>query len=190
MNNKLKYLDKYGLAKILSLIKFGHKKIWHGTLAEWENLSAAEKAKYDQAEVIDEYTGVPVVVDKVESGNLNPVTSNAVAKVVSLDNAKFTPKVAVTLSDVHCDIKAGVCIFYLFFTITNDVAAGTALFDVPKNIGMDVQANFIIVNGNVYDVAGRLRIMTNSKQLYTNEQIPASTTFCGQLVYFTDEEDV
>lgn len=81
MSNKLKYLDKKGLAKVFSLIKFGHKKIWHGTLAEWEALSAEEKAEYDQAEVIDEYTGVPVVVDKVEAGNLNPVTSNAVAKI-------------------------------------------------------------------------------------------------------------
>lgn len=73
-----KYLDYAGLKRVLAKLLPGARKIWHGTLAEWENLSAAEKAKYDQAEVIDEYTGVPVVVDKVESGNLNPVTSNAV----------------------------------------------------------------------------------------------------------------
>lgn len=82
MSNKLNYLDKKGLAKVFSILKFGHKKIWHGTQAEWEALSATEKAKYDQAEVIDEYTGVPVVVDKVESGNMNPVTSNAVAEAL------------------------------------------------------------------------------------------------------------
>ena len=81
MSNKLKYLDKKGLAKVFSLIKFGHKKIWHGTLAEWEALSAEEKAEYDQAEVIDDDTGVPVVVDKIESGNMNAVTSNAVSKI-------------------------------------------------------------------------------------------------------------
>lgn len=75
-----KYLDYAGLKRVLAKLLPGARKIWHGTLAEWENLSAAEKAKYDQAEVIDEYTGVPVVVDKVESGNLNPVTSNAVAE--------------------------------------------------------------------------------------------------------------
>ena len=74
-----KYLDYAGLKRVLAKLLPGARKIWHGTLAEWEVLSAAEKAKYDQAEVIDEYTGVPVVVDKVESGNLNPVTSNAVA---------------------------------------------------------------------------------------------------------------
>ena len=83
MSNKLNYLDKKGLAKVFSILKFGHKKIWHGTLAEWEALSATEKAKYDQAEVIDEYTGVPVVVDKIEAGNMNPVTSNAVAEAIT-----------------------------------------------------------------------------------------------------------
>lgn len=86
MSNKLNYLDKKGLAKVFSILKFGHKKIWHGTLTEWEALSATEKAKYDQAEVIDEYTGVPVVVDKVESGNLNPVTSNAVSEYIRNQN--------------------------------------------------------------------------------------------------------
>lgn len=55
-------------------------KIWRGTKAEWDALTSAQKDEYDQAEVIDEYTGVPVVVDKVEAGNLNPVTSNAVAE--------------------------------------------------------------------------------------------------------------
>lgn len=78
-----KYLDYAGLKRVLAKLLPGARKIWHGTLAEWENLSATEKAKYDQAEVIDEYTGVPVVVDKVESGNLNPVTSNAVAEALS-----------------------------------------------------------------------------------------------------------
>ena len=73
------YLDYAGLKRVLAKLLPGARKIWHGTLAEWEALSAEEKTKYDQAEVIDEYTGVPVVVDKVESGNLNPVTSNAVA---------------------------------------------------------------------------------------------------------------
>lgn len=76
-----KYLDYAGLKRVLAKLLPGARKIWHGTLAEWEALSAAEKAEYDQAEVIDEYTGVPVVVDKIEAGNLNPVTSNAVAGI-------------------------------------------------------------------------------------------------------------
>lgn len=103
MSNKLKYLDKKGLAKVFSLIKFGHKKIWHGTLAEWEALSAAEKAEYDQAEVIDEYTGVPVIVDKVEAGNLNPVTSNAVAEALTPD---WSQAITVSAADLYAGYTA------------------------------------------------------------------------------------
>lgn len=109
MSNKLKYLDKKGLAKVLSLLKFGHKKIWHGTLAEWEALSATEKAKYDQAEVIDEYTGVPVVVDKVESGNLNPVTSNAVAEKHLIVTGSATPSPYVTEGSITYQWMGRVC---------------------------------------------------------------------------------
>ena len=51
MSNKLKYLDKDGLNKVLKLIKFGHKKIWHGTDEEWE--AETNKADFDQAEIIE-----------------------------------------------------------------------------------------------------------------------------------------
>lgn len=91
-----KYLDYAGLKRVLAKLLPGARKIWHGTLAEWEALSATEKAKYDQAEVIDEYTGVPVVVDKVESGNLNPVTSNAVAGLKKIKIGTPTKVTGVT----------------------------------------------------------------------------------------------
>lgn len=55
-------------------------KIWRGTQAEWDALSAAEKDKYEQAEIIGlDNNGVVYVADKIEEGNMNPVTSNAVA---------------------------------------------------------------------------------------------------------------
>lgn len=58
-------------------------KIWRGTQEEWDALSAAEKDKYEQAEIIGlDNNGVVYVADKVESGNMNPVTSNAVAKAL------------------------------------------------------------------------------------------------------------
>lgn len=54
-------------------------KIWRGTQAEWDALSAAEKDKYEQAEIIGlDNNGVVYVVDRIEAGNMNPVTSNAV----------------------------------------------------------------------------------------------------------------
>lgn len=72
-----KYLDEHGTEKVLKKIK---NQIWRGTQAEWDALSAAEKDKYEQAEIIGlDNNGVVYVADKVESGNMNPVTSNAVA---------------------------------------------------------------------------------------------------------------
>ena len=88
-------------------------KIWRGTKAEWEALSATEKAKYDQAEVIDEYTGVPVVVDKVESGNLNPVTSNAVAEALGNVGAF-----------IHCGLPG--------YNLNNESATVMSTVNVPK----------------------------------------------------------
>lgn len=57
-----------------------------GTKAEWESLTAAEKAKYSLVNLIDDIAGGEmVVVDEVEEDNFNPVTSNAVAKGILLD---------------------------------------------------------------------------------------------------------
>lgn len=50
---KKQYLDYAGLKRVLKHLLPGARKIWHGTLAEWEALSEAERDKYDQAEVID-----------------------------------------------------------------------------------------------------------------------------------------
>ena len=50
---KKKYLDYAGLKRVLKRLLPGARKIWHGTLAEWEALSETERDKYDQAEVID-----------------------------------------------------------------------------------------------------------------------------------------
>lgn len=51
-----------------------------GTKAEWEALSAADKAKYEIVNLTDDTVIGATVVDKIENNNLNAVTSNAVAK--------------------------------------------------------------------------------------------------------------
>ena len=53
MSNK-KYLDYAGLKRVLAKLLPGARKIWHGTEDEWNQLTAAERDKYDQAEIIDE----------------------------------------------------------------------------------------------------------------------------------------
>lgn len=66
-------------------------KIWRGTQAEWDALSAAEKDKYEQAEIIGlDNNGVVYVVDRIEAGNMNPVTSNAVYDAMN-DIETITP---------------------------------------------------------------------------------------------------
>lgn len=50
-----------------------------GTKAEWDALSAADKAKYDIVSLTDDEITPAAVVDTVADGNMNPVTSNAVA---------------------------------------------------------------------------------------------------------------
>ena len=50
-----------------------------GTTQEWDALTAAEKAQYKIVNLTNDVVGgETVVVDTVEDGNLNPVTSNAV----------------------------------------------------------------------------------------------------------------
>lgn len=57
------------------------KKTFVGTRAEWDLLSAAEKKQYDLADFTDDTaSGVPIISDTVAEGDMNAVTSNAVAK--------------------------------------------------------------------------------------------------------------
>lgn len=50
-----------------------------GTRNEWDSLSLEQKAQYGIANITDDVaSGVPIVVDAVTNGDMNPVTSNAV----------------------------------------------------------------------------------------------------------------
>lgn len=61
-----------------------YKKIFTGTRAEWDALTTTEKQRYDLANLTDDLAGGELVVsDAVTAGDLNPVTSNAVAKAVN-----------------------------------------------------------------------------------------------------------
>lgn len=79
MSNK-KYLDYAGLKRCLAKLLPGNRKIWHGSWEDWESLSAAEKAKYDQAELVGEFNYEQFQVDKVVDNTEYPVTSDAVDK--------------------------------------------------------------------------------------------------------------
>ena len=62
-----------------------------GTQAEWNALTATEKAKYNLVNITDDAaSGAQVVVDEVTEGNMNAVSSNAVAEALGeLPQFKF-----------------------------------------------------------------------------------------------------
>lgn len=61
-------------------IKEKEPKIFKGTSAEWDDLTAAEQAQYSVKMITDDETGE--VVDAVTNGDMRAVTSNAVATEV------------------------------------------------------------------------------------------------------------
>lgn len=67
-----KYLDYAGLKRVLAKLLPGARKIWHGTIDEWDALSATEKDKYDQAEIVIN------AVNKIELNNKNLIQNKAV----------------------------------------------------------------------------------------------------------------
>ena len=62
-----------------------------GTQAEWNALTTAEKAEYTIVNITDDPVGeAQVVVDEVQDGNMNPVTSNAVYDAINNHLDGFT----------------------------------------------------------------------------------------------------
>ena len=183
-----KYLDYAGLKRVLAKLLPGARKIWHGTLAEWEALSATEKAKYDQAEVIDEYTGVPVVVDKVESGNLNPVTSNAVAE--ALPKATYGTEImqlsyGATLS--MCWQKFGkiVILNLLFEDIPTNSEGAIDNIQIPSALRPAIRhsGQKVMLNWGILNVGCAVIISTSEMRLdYAGNNDKGS----GQIVLITE----
>lgn len=67
-------------SKFSSLFNKFVKKTYVGSRADWDLLSVAEKKQYDLADFTDDTaSGVPIISDAVTDGDMNAVTSNAVA---------------------------------------------------------------------------------------------------------------
>jgi len=64
------------------------KKTFIGTQAEWDSLSLNTKKAFDIVQIIDDFTGGVITVNTVQEGNLNPVTSNAVAVTLNTNYQK------------------------------------------------------------------------------------------------------
>jgi len=69
-----------------------------GTRNEWNSLSLEQKAQYGIANITDDVaSGVPIVVDAVTDGDMNPVTSNAVYDFVQVITPTLGPSISGNL---------------------------------------------------------------------------------------------
>jgi len=145
------------------------KKTFVGTRAEWDALTLAEKKQYDLADFTDDTaTGTAIISDAVTAGDLNPVTSNAVARLfksVLLTNKSFTlptggyvnwnnltglltqPRFAyVRLSDVQINGETADC----FAEIKSSKYAAHAVFTtVDEGLPLPAETQ-LTVSGIVY----------------------------------------
>lgn len=106
-----------------------------GTQAEWDALTSAEQLEYDVADITDAPGDGTVVVDAVEDGNLNAVSSNAVYDALS--NLVKT----VTFSDKSITIPTGGYISW--YNLTG------VLNTVPKLA--TVRLTNVVINGTASD---------------------------------------
>lgn len=116
-----------------------YKKIFTGTKAEWELLTTAEKKAYDEADLTDDLAGGELIVsDAITVGDLNPVTSNAVAQKYRFRRA------ATSHTFTHVTTAGDTFIwflgedYYAFAAYTNNqwytgVTAGTATITTNEN---------------------------------------------------------
>lgn len=64
------------------------RRVFNGSKADWDLLSVEEKTQYGATAFTDDEGGMDNLVDVVESGNMHPVTSNAVANF-AFDKSKI-----------------------------------------------------------------------------------------------------
>lgn len=100
------------------------KKTFAGTRAEWNTLSTAEKTAYDICNLTDDVAGGDLIVsDEVTEGDLNPVTSNAVAekfRVISLSGLTLTNN-AINLA-IGTDVPSWVANAQILYATTTNAA--------------------------------------------------------------------
>lgn len=135
-------------AKCKALFPF-LKKTFIGTRAEWDALTIEEKQNYDKADITDDLAGGELIVsDAVTAGDLNPVTSNAVAQTHKWFVASTTRTLTrdVTAGDVYIWLLGEAYLAFVSYTaskwwtnvlvgtvtITTDGDAVTVTTEQPK----------------------------------------------------------
>jgi hypothetical protein len=152
-------------------------KIWRGTQEEWDALPSADRDFYDQAEISGvNNDGMVYVADKIENGNMNAVTSNAVyGAIAQIKFATISNEgAASTLGDYICSKNGkNVCVMLKGHTngiVTNTTKLYSGFFspltpndysylDIPFAIRnrttnvTEMRMGYLDANGNFYTSA-------------------------------------
>ena len=165
-----------------------------GTTQEWDALTTAEKAQYKVVNLTNDIAGGELpVVDVVQDGNLNPVTSNAVYDAtLNITRQDFsstynTEYITSSSPEPGCyAIKNGLCkevgiIFSFKDNVT--IPANTILFtlssDFYPSIASSAGMNYIhgiITQGLSTDVIPILITADGNIRLQHNTVVPASSS--------------
>lgn len=111
-----------------------YKTAFTGTTAQWNALTSAEKAKYEIVNLTDDVNGGTVVSDAVTSGDLNPVTSNAVYNVMTYRTQNFTVPAQELANGAQVIVEFPMTSGYFY--------VGSVIFsDLPTNYSLSCSYN-------------------------------------------------
>ena len=107
--------------------------IFKGTTAEWNALSAQEKAKYDLVSLTDD-SSTGDVVDAVTDGVMKPVTSNAVADFLTTGTGSLTINETLLIPTSSSLQKCGnLCHLYIRGLAKSDITGnGDLIATLPE----------------------------------------------------------
>lgn len=116
-----------------------------GTRAEWDALTTAEKQEYDTCNLTDDTAGGELIVsDEVTAGDLNPVTSNAVAGHIVVEEWSNTNAITVpagSYTSVQTGIsstKTGYSLITVFclLSMLDGISTGYRMYDGKVRISL------------------------------------------------------
>lgn len=169
--------DDFDLDTTTSTVSLAaERRVYNGTKAVWDTLSVAEKTQYGATAFTDDDGSE--VVDVVEDGNMNPVTSNAVYDFVQV----ITPTLASSLSgNLRC-FKIGKLVI-----VSGDVTydgvnvLSTLATGLPANKGRNSDTTIAWYTGTEYAQFSRTSVLshdTNAESLSIGYGTPQQGTSC------------
>lgn len=161
------------------------KKTFIGTRAEWNQLTTAEKKNYDAADLTDDTVGGEMVVaDTVASGNMNPVTSNAVYnKLTQYQPRSYATVMKVNDTTLTIDLNSiSVNSNVSLYTTVLEIVGGNSLHtQVAISLGRYANIWRVVVGETIVD-AGSTGAITASIS-NTTLTVNCTLNYGGRLYY-------